>query len=219
MIEESIKHGECGADKQRELREALLLPDTCAETACFESLHASAPLPSNVPSLRLPPILHRDLASHPLFRRAKWRRPKYTMEKFLESGTLQQGDDQKCKLFWEWLRRNERSIGSRERTKLADIAIWPDVDGNNCKLLDFCDPRSPPRRNYSRRLNPSPRTSMSVSQESLLLARSAEHLFAASLRRTKSATGSKGARRSVAIRRIWRPSPLWLASKPTWRFS
>ena len=142
VIETSIQHDKCGANEQRELREALLLPDTRSETARFRSLHASAAVPSNVPGLFLPPILHRDLMSHPIFRRPKWRLPKFTMAKFLESGTLQKADDQTRKRFWKWLRRNERSIGSRERTTLANIAIWPDIDGNLCKLLDFCYPRS-----------------------------------------------------------------------------
>ncbi len=142
VIEESIGHSKCDAKTQNALREALLLPDTCAKPSRFEALHASAPLPSDVPGLSLPPILHQDLAYHPLFRRQKWSRSKYTMAKFLESGALQEADDRTRKLFWKWLRKNERSIGLRERTKLADIEVWPDVDGKLCKLSDLCVPRS-----------------------------------------------------------------------------
>ena len=142
VIEESIEEGKCNAETGISLREALLLPDVHAKPARFQTLHASAPLPADIPGLRLPPILHEDLASHPIFRRIKWHRPKYTMEKFLGGGVLQDADEQTCKLFWKWLCRNERSIGPRERTKLADIAIWPDADGKFCKLSDLCDLRS-----------------------------------------------------------------------------
>ncbi len=142
VIEESIEKGKYNAEEISSLQGALLLPDVQAKSVRFETLHASAPLPVDIPGLRLPPILHEDLASHPIFRRTKWHRPKYTMEKFLGGGVLQDADEQTCKLFWKWLCRNERSIGPRERTKLADIAIWPDSDGKFCKLLDLCDLRS-----------------------------------------------------------------------------
>ena len=142
VIEESIEHDECSGETEISLQDTLLLPDIHTKPARFQTLHACASLPADVPGLRLPPILHQDLASHPLFRRAKWRMPKYTMAKFLESGTLQSAEEKTRKLFWKWLRQNERSIGTRERTKLADIAIWPDVDGKLCKLSDLCDLRS-----------------------------------------------------------------------------
>ena len=142
VIEESLEHDKCDAERQDTLREALLLPDSHAKVARFQDMHASAPLPSDVPGLRLPPILHRDLALHPLFGRKKWRRPKYTMAKFLESEALKEADERTRKQFWKWLRQNEGSIGARERAKLTDIAIWPDADGRFCKLSNLCDPRS-----------------------------------------------------------------------------
>lgn len=142
VIEESIEEDKCNAGEISLLQEALLLPDVHAKSARFKDLHASAPLPADIPGLCLPPILHQDLASHPIFRRTKWKRPKYTMEKFLGGGVLQNADEQIRKLFWKWLCRNEHSIGPRERTKLADIEIWPDADGKLCKLSALCDVRS-----------------------------------------------------------------------------
>ena len=142
VIQAALEHDKCDVGKEDALQEALLLPDTHAEPTRFPILYTSVQLPSDVPGVRLPPILHQDLASHPLFRRAKWRRPKYTMAKFLGSGALQDADEQTRKLFWQWLRQNERRIGPRARAKLANIAIWPDIDGNICKLSDLCDPRS-----------------------------------------------------------------------------
>lgn len=142
VIEESIEEGKYNAGEISLLQEALLLPNVHAKLARFKDLHDSASLPADIPGLCLPPILHQDLASHPIFRRTKWNRPKYTMEKFLGGGVLQNADEQIRKLFWKWLCRNERSIGPRERTKLADIAIWPDADGKLCKLSALCDVRS-----------------------------------------------------------------------------
>jgi len=142
MIREAIEKDKCDEEMEDALQETLPLPDVHGEPALFGALHASAPLPSDVPGLHLPPILHADLVSHPLFRRRKWHRPKYTMTRFLESKALQDADDETRRLFWKWLRQNERSIMPRERPRLADIAIWPDADGSFCKLPDLCEPRS-----------------------------------------------------------------------------
>lgn len=132
----------CDDDTEDVLQDALLLPELSGQPAPFRELHSSAVLPSDVPGLNFPPILHPALAGHPLFKRRKWRRPRYTMAGFLESGTLQNADDDTRRLFWNWLRRNERRITPRERPKLAGILIWPDDKGRLCVVSDLCDPRS-----------------------------------------------------------------------------
>lgn len=142
VIKDALDKGKWKSESEEDTQSGLLLPDTRPEAVPFEDLHTSAPLPSDIPGLRLPPILHHEVASHPLFRRKKWRRPKYTMAKFLESGALQEADEETRKLFWKWLRQNERRIGPRERAKLADIAIWPDAKGSLRKLMELCEPRS-----------------------------------------------------------------------------
>jgi hypothetical protein len=142
VIEEALMHDECDEHTEDALLEALRLPDVHGKPTRFKDLYASAPLPSDVPKLRLPPILHPDLVAHPLFRRRKWHRPKYTMARFLDGDMLQAGDAHTRRLFWNWLRRNEQLIGPRERLKLVDIAIWPDQNGHLCRIPDLCDPRS-----------------------------------------------------------------------------
>jgi hypothetical protein len=142
VINEAIEHEKCSAQTEDALQEALLLPDTRCKAEPFRVLHASAPLPSEVPGLRIPPILHADIASHPILRRRKWRRPNYTMARFLESEGLREADEETRKLFWKWLRQNERRVGPRDRPKLAELPIWPDVHGNIHRLGELCDPRS-----------------------------------------------------------------------------
>lgn len=142
VIEEVLRHDECDEDTEDSLLEAFLLPDVYGNPTRFKDLYASAPLPSDVPGLRLPPILHPDFVAHPLFRRRKWHRPKYTMARFLEGGTLQASDERTRRLFWNWLRQNEHRIARRERLKLVDVAIWPDENGRLCRIPDLCDPRS-----------------------------------------------------------------------------
>lgn len=142
VINDALAQDACDERTEDALVASLLLSDVQGEPARLTDLHVSAPLPSDVPGLRLPPILHSDLATHPLLRRRKWRRPKYTMARFLESGALHAADEHTRRLFWTWLRQNDRRIAPRDRPKLADIPIWPDQTGSLCLLSDLCDPRS-----------------------------------------------------------------------------
>ena len=130
------------AEKEDALASALLLPDVYGQATAFQDLYSNASLPSNIPGLCLPPILDAGLIGHALFKRRKWRLKKFTMVDFLEGGTLQAADEQTRRMFWKWLWRNARLIAPRDRPKLADLTIWPNDNGNLCKISDLCEPRS-----------------------------------------------------------------------------
>ena len=140
LIHQAVDKGNCEVGDEDNLLEALLLPDRHARARPIGELHRSAPLPSDVPGLRLPPLLHDELTGHPLFRRRRWRRPNYTMARFLESGTLQAADEHIRRRFWQWLRQNVRRVAARERPRLAEIAIWPDENGSLRTIGELCDP-------------------------------------------------------------------------------
>ena len=142
LIDSALAKNECDEDTEDALRATLSLPDAGLSARPFSELHMSALLPSDVPGLKVPPILHEGLAGHRLLRRRKWLRTRYTMATFLASGTLQEASEGTRKQFWKWLRRNERAIGPRERSALADVAVWPDATGNLGTLADLCDPSS-----------------------------------------------------------------------------
>ena len=142
IINESLEHGKCGEEKESVLRRTLLLPDTNRKPSQFEILYAGISLPAHVPGLSFPSILHQDLISHPLFQKRRWHIKKYTMATFLDRGTLQSANEDTRRLFWEWLRHNEHSIGSREHVKLTVMPIWPDTDRNFHTLRSLCLPRS-----------------------------------------------------------------------------
>ena len=129
-------------DEEDEFIKKILLPNVEDGVTPVSELYASAPVPPEVPGFELPPVLHPDLAGHRIFRRRKWRLPKYTMGDFLVSGGLQAAGESTRRAFWEWLRQNRRSVGRRDRPKLAALAIWPDVNGDLCPISDLCEPRS-----------------------------------------------------------------------------
>ena len=126
---------------ENKLQEALLLPNSNVNPVRFNDLYASAPLPNEIPGLTLPHVLHHEVANHPIFNRRKWRRPKFKFKDFLESGEIQESDDLTKKQFWDWYCQNERKISKSDRTKLAEIEIWPDITGSFFKISDFCVPR------------------------------------------------------------------------------
>lgn len=142
LIESALEKNNVDTVDEKKLLETLLVPDVNNQPTPLRDIYSSAPLPSEVPGLHLPPILHPDLIANVLFRRPKWRRPKYTMAKFLESDALQVADEDTRRRFWAWLRQNERHVSSSERPTLANLAIWPDANGSLCRISELCDPRS-----------------------------------------------------------------------------
>ena len=129
-------------DEEDEFIDKMLLPNVEGVATPLGDLYASAPVPRSVPGLELPPVLHPDLAGHRIFRRRKWRRPKYTMGDFLASGGLQAAGEITRKTFWDWYRQNRQLVGRRDRPKLAALAIWPDVNGELCPIFELCEPKS-----------------------------------------------------------------------------
>ena len=142
LMRQALDDNDLDEKRENKLFESLKLPDRHAKATSLPDLYVSAPLPSDIPGLELPPILHDDMARHPLLRRRKWRRPKYTMAQFLEGDTLAIADENTRRQFWRWLCTNERHVPRRERPKLADLSIWPDENGDLCRIRDLCDPRS-----------------------------------------------------------------------------
>lgn len=138
----ALERNKFDADDEEKLLETLRVPDANNQPTPLRDIYSCVLLPSEVPGLRLPSVLHPDLITHALFRRQKWRRPKYTMAKFLESDKFQDAGENTRRKFWEWLRQNERRVSASERPKLAGLVIWPDVDEGLCRISDLCDPRS-----------------------------------------------------------------------------
>ena len=142
VVHESIKHGKCDADEQQLLQERIKLPDTQNTVHSFFDLHAGANVPVNVPGLTLPPIIHDELAPHPLLRRVRWRLPTYSLTRFLESKLLEEADVDTRRSFWRWIQKNPHTIKSRDRATLAALPIWPDEDNYLIPLAELCEPRS-----------------------------------------------------------------------------
>ena len=181
VIGAALRAGKCEISTEDALLAAIRLPDSFRTARPWSELYTGASVPPDIPGLRTPPLLHGDVASHPLLRRRKWRRPEYTFREFLDAGALGQADDRTRKRFWEWLRENGSSVPSAQRGKLADLAIWPDLDGRLCTLEGLCEPRS--RRVAAILSEVIPRSHDHVRRSRLVATRSNRRM---SLRRTPS---------------------------------
>lgn len=142
VIKDALDH-RSEAVAEDKLTSSLLLPDTRCVATELPYLHSSVSVPLDIPVLRLPPVLHLYLTSHPLFRLHKWRRPVFTVAKFLDENALDDSDEETRRQFWEWLMTNERRIKPKEQTRLVSMAIWPDENYRLRKLSELCDPRNP----------------------------------------------------------------------------
>ena len=142
VIDDSLSENSLDEELESELLEEFLLPDVHGGSTRIKELHIAVSVPTGVPGLVLPPVVHDDLVAHPLFKRTKWRRPKFTFASFLESGTLHSANEQSRRRFWDWLRNNQQCVSTRIRPKLADLPIWPDENGELRTLPQFCEPRT-----------------------------------------------------------------------------
>ena len=142
LIKEMLDNHACDQGTECGLIDSLQLPDVDARVMPLSELYSKSALPSEIPGLRLPPVLHPALAGHALLRRPKWRRPEYKMATFLEGGALESADERTRRKFWAWLWRNGRKVGRGDRPKLGNLVIWPDRHGQLCTISDLCWPRS-----------------------------------------------------------------------------
>ena len=142
LITLALDAGKCSEDEEEALIQSLLLPDSHNQATPISRLYSSNLLLHDIPSLSIPPILHLELVGHHLLRRRKWRRPKFKLTTFLESDALRDADENIRLQFWQWLCRNVHLVPPRDRSKLAELAIWPDKNGSLARISDLCEPRS-----------------------------------------------------------------------------
>ena len=142
VIELALEHGNLESSKEDALKSTLLLPNVFGQATPFSELYSSASIPSDLPNLKLPPIVDAGLISHALFKRRIWRMPKFTMADFLKSNTMLNSDEKTRRSFWKWLSQNGRYISPYDRPKLAELVIWPDENNSLCRISNLCEPRS-----------------------------------------------------------------------------
>lgn len=130
----------CESDDKNDI----LLPDTNSRAVYFKELRSSSTVPSDVPGLDLPFILHPEVAKHSLLKRDPWRISGYDFSDFISDELLIFASARTRKRFWHWLvktrRQRPRAFTASELDSLAELPIWPGTDGLLHRLGDLCIP-------------------------------------------------------------------------------
>ena len=71
VIAAALRANKCESATEDALLAAIRLPDSFGKARPREELYTGASVPPDIPGLRTPPLLHGDVASHPLLRRRK----------------------------------------------------------------------------------------------------------------------------------------------------
>jgi hypothetical protein len=121
------------------------LPDENGRLWPAQRLKLAAPVPRDRPNLTLPPLLHSDLAKHPVFKIPRWDLGKFGFDEFLE-GLLASGVlcAETAKSLFSWICANPERVPAKSWPNIRELPIWPDARGTPCALDKLCSPRSPP---------------------------------------------------------------------------
>ena len=118
-----------------------LLPSTSRKHVAIGKLIAGKDIPPKLPVENIPPIIHKKLASHQIFRKKRWHLKKYTFKDFLIDLEESMVSEKIKREFWQWLVRNWKKVPQRAWSSMALLPIWPGNDGAYYPLGSLCIPR------------------------------------------------------------------------------
>ncbi len=140
LLKRIQKSKELGSEDIESLHEKMQLPDAHGKATPYAELYSGTDLPTDLPNVTMPPILHQRVSGHPLFRRRRWKIQRYQFHDFLEDSDLENANEETRIQFWRWLHRNLRTIPNKVWPRLAQLPIWPDRKGDLFSLNELCYP-------------------------------------------------------------------------------
>ncbi len=145
LLDVLLKRMKCGeklsVEDIQDLQKNMHLPDVHKNAIPYTELYSGIDLPTDLPNVMIPPILHPKVARHTLFRIRNWKPQQYKFHNFLEDSNLENSDEAIRQKFWQWIRKNWRSVPKKSWPRLAKIPIWPDQKGNLFPLSKLCYPK------------------------------------------------------------------------------
>jgi hypothetical protein len=131
------------APSRPEPSDELCLPDSEGEPQPFFSLYQGARIPSDLPGVALPSLLHAAIADHPIFRRKAWKRPLYRFDDVLEKVSSEEIAPDTTQALFRWVEGHARDVPSSIWPRLKQLPIWPDEKNQYGELDRLCLPSSP----------------------------------------------------------------------------
>ena len=123
------------------LRSSVHLPDAARVARPLSEMFLGTRLPPALAPLRMPPLLHADVGTHPLFKKRAWSLRPYTFTEFLELIDFEAETEPTRRKFWSWLRKNYASVPTACWPGVAESPIWPSSDRHLYALTQMCLPR------------------------------------------------------------------------------
>lgn len=121
----------------------VILPSNERKTYYTANLRLGAHLPSGLPIDLSPPLVHPDIADHPLLGQRGWDLKTYTIDEFLDRFlSAERPPDVRLEMF-RWVERSGNEIPVRAWTSIRELPIWPDQSSGAPGSLDeLCKPAS-----------------------------------------------------------------------------
>lgn len=120
----------------------LELPNTNGITTPMSQMGLASELPTDLPGVSLPPIVHPDLSAHPIFRSHNWLRPHFGFPELVETLAAAPIGATVAKGLFAWLVRNPAGFPKKAWPAIKKLPIWPDASGMPGPLGRLCEPKS-----------------------------------------------------------------------------
>jgi hypothetical protein len=118
------------------------LPDGRGVPVPLAKMSLASDLPTDLPGVSLPPLLHPGLADHPLFRLRDWHRPHFGFPELVDTLMSSPMEAAVARKLFSWLARNPNGFPKRSWPVIMELPIWPDVQGGYGRLGRLCEPKN-----------------------------------------------------------------------------
>ena len=118
------------------------LPDTCGVATPLSEMMLASALPTDLPGISLPKLIHPDIAGHPIFRTKEWSRPHFGFRELLADIADKPLRTSAAKQLFTWLVQNPTEFPKQAWPAIKELPIWLDSGGTPRPLSRLCQPKS-----------------------------------------------------------------------------
>ena len=119
------------------------LPDESSSVRPLKEMFSAVGLPPNLGKREYAPVLHPELQGHSVLKRRAWKPKPFGLKDYLDRAQLQTAALAERKSFWNWLRKNWRTVKPRQTlVQIVRLPVWPSANGDLVPLDGLCEPRS-----------------------------------------------------------------------------
>ena len=126
---------------ESKVRENIYLPDDGYIARPLVEMFSGVGLPPNLGQREHVPLLHLDLQGHRVLKKRAWKPKPFELEDYLDRAQLQTAPLAERRAFWNWLRKNWRTVKPRQvLVQIASLPVWPSANDDLVPLDGLCEP-------------------------------------------------------------------------------